>query len=206
MLSATFDEFAVSVLHLPEDGPHWNLVYDFLRMRRQVFIENMKWQLMDSQGIEFEQYDIVGVASYVIAHDRDEVLAGARIIRCDTVVGSPPNEYSYMIKDAFDGKIDLPRELCDEEPPNDKYSWELTRLVSVSSNPKIAKAVLDIANDYIFISGGKRCLFLGPPSFLRMAKSYGYVPTKLGKITGDSSGRFLAFQCNIRDRSERSWK
>jgi acyl homoserine lactone synthase len=203
MLSSAFEGFDVSVLRLPYDAHHWNLVYDFLKMRRRVFIEKMNWQLMDANGIEFEQYDIVGVASYVIAHQGNDVLAGARIIRCDMVIGSGPNQYSYMIRDAFFGKIALPSDICDSEPPNDAQSWELTRLASVSKDPAVARAVLDVANDYIFEQDGERCLFLGPPSFLRMAKSYGYSPEKLGKITGDESGRFLAFQSNIIDRPDR---
>lgn len=203
MFRAHYEGFDVSVLQLPQDASSWNLVYDFLKLRRQVFIEKMKWQLMDSEGIEFEQYDIVGLASYVIAHKGMTVIAGARLIRCDKVVGTPPNDYSYMIRDSFRGKIQLPSDLCDEEPPNDIKSWELTRLVSNVNHTAVAKAVLDVSNDFIFDQGGERCLFLGPPGFLRMARSYNYEPTRLGKITGDESGRFLAFECKIRDRKNR---
>jgi len=169
----------------------------------EILIEKMKWQLMDSEGIEFEQYDIVGLASYVIAHRGPSVIAGARLIRCDKVVGSPPHDYSYMIRDSYLGKIQLPSDLCDQEPPNDDKSWELTRLVSNVKEAVVAKAVLDVSNDFIFEQGGQRCLFLGPPGFLRMARSYDYEPTRLGKITGDESGRFLAFECKIRDRPDR---
>lgn len=197
MLTFPHDGFDVSVLLLPEDAAHWNLVYTFLQLRRQVFIQRMKWQLMDDKGIEFEQYDILGVATYVIAHHGDQVLGGARLVRCDNEIG----RYSYMIRDAYLGKISLPHEICDSAPPDDDKSWELTRLVSNSTDPTIARAVLDTANDYIFKMGGERCLFLGPPGFLRMARSYGYVPERLGQITGDESGRFLAFQCAILDRA-----
>lgn len=190
--------YAVSVLKLPDDARYWHLVFDFLKLRRQVFIQKMKWQLMDDNGIEFEQYDVVGVASYVIAHRDDEVIAGARLVRCDAQIGSYPNDYSYMIRDAYLGKISLPSEICDEEPPNDKESWELTRLVSTEADPEVARRVLEIANNFIFDQGGKQCLFLGPPGFLRMAKRYGFVPERLGKICGDDSGKFLAFKCDIR--------
>ena len=202
MLTIPHDDFDVSVLSLPQDAAHWNLVFDFLKLRRQVFVEKMKWQLMDADGIEFEQYDVVGAASYVIAHRGQTVIAGARLVRCDMVIGVPPNDYSYMIRDAWLGKIALPREICDAEPPRDSRSWELSRLVSDARSPIVARAVLDIANDYIAMLGGERCLFLGPPGFLRMARGYGYAPERLGQITGDDSGRFLAFQCAIIDRSE----
>lgn len=200
MLSYPQDGFDVSILRLPEDAAHWNLVYTFLQLRRQVFIQRMKWQLMDSKGIEFEQYDIVGVATYVIAHRGDTVLGGARLVRCDNVIG----RYSYMIRDAYLGRISLPNEICDAPPPDDDKSWELTRLVSNSTDPAIARAVLDTSNDFILAQGGERCLFLGPPSFLRMARSYGYTPVRLGQITGDESGRFLAFHCDILDRTQQA--
>lgn len=201
MRSVDYGDFRVSVLHLPEDARHWNLVYDFLKVRRDIFVQKMKWQLMDNNGIEFEQYDIVGLANYVIAHTGTSVIAGARLIRCDKVVG----QYSYMIRDSYFGKIDLPSDICDVEPPNDTKSWELTRLVSNASDTLVAKAVLDVANDFIFEENGVRCLFLGPPGFLRMARTYGYNTKKMGKITGDSSGKFLAFECEIRNRPERSF-
>lgn len=204
MRTVSYGDFDVSVLSLPRDTQRWNLVFDFLKLRKQVFIEKMKWQLMDSEGIEFEQYDIVGVATYVIAHVGETVIAGARLVRCDMAIGKPPHDYSYMIRDAFLGKISLPSEICDKEPPNDANSWELTRLVSNVPDPTVAKAVLDVSNDHIKSLGGAQCLFLGPPGFLRMAKSYGYTPRRLGKICGDESGRFLAFVCSVINRQPRT--
>ena len=202
MLFAKYDNFEVSVLRLPESAERWNLVFDFLKLRREVFINKMKWQLIDDKGIEFEQYDVVNIATYMIAHRGEEVIAGARLLRCDSVIGAPPNDYSYMIRDAYYGRISLPRNIASAPPPTDDKSWELTRLVSSDRDPKVARAVLDCANDFIRQNGGRQCLFLGPPAFLRMAKSYGYTPVKMGDICGDESGRFLAFSCAIIDRSE----
>ncbi len=190
----------ISVLRLPKDAARWNLVYDFLKLRKEVFIEKMNWQLFDAQGIEFEQYDIATVATYVIVHDGPKVVAGARLLRCDTKIGG--GVYSYMIRDAYYGTIDLPPEICDHDPPEDTATWELTRLVSNHSDPIIARTVLDCANDFIIANSGTKCLFLGPPGFLRMARSYGYDPVRMGKITGNDSGRFLAFSCDVIDRGE----
>lgn len=202
MLFAKYEDFEISILRLPESAGQWNLVFDFLKLRREVFINKMKWQLVDDKGIEFEQYDVVNVATYIIAHRGDEVIAGARLLRCDSAIGAPPNDYSYMIRDAYFGRISLPRDICRSEPPDDDKSWELTRLVSSDRNPKVARAVLDCSNDFIRQNGGHQCLFLGPPAFLRMAKSYGYTPIRLGDICGDESGRFLAFSCEVIDRTE----
>jgi len=189
---------SLSILTLPQDARRWNLVYDFLKLRKEVFIEKMKWQLFDDQGIEFEQYDIATVATYILVHDKDEVIAGARMLRCDTKIAG--GRYSYMIRDAYFGAISLPSEICSTAPPETADAWELTRLVSSHADPAIARCVLDCANDFIIANGGQTCLFLGPPGFLRMAKGYGYQPQKLGAIAGDQSGRFLAFSCDVIDR------
>lgn len=102
-----------------------------------------------------------------------------------------------MIRDAFVERINLPSILCDTEPLTDPKSWELTRLVSVNNDAKTAHDILEAANDFIKMEGGERCLFLGPPAFMRMAKSYGYKPEPLGPVVGNQDGRFLAFSCDV---------
>ena len=189
---------SISVLRLPKDAAKWHLVYDFLRVRREVFIERRNWRLNEAQGIEFEQYDIATIATYIVVHSGLKVVAGARLLRCDTQIGG--GLYSYMIKDAFDGLIDLPAKICEAAPPIDKHSWELTRLISNHRDPVVARTLLDCANDFIIANGGTRCLFLGRPGFLRMARSYGYQPERLGRIVENDSGQFLAFKCDVVDR------
>lgn len=90
-----------------------------LRISSQRFTPEEKaanWDLTTYEGVEFEQYDTVGYASYVVTHEDGEVLAGCRLIRCDSHVAG---RYSYMIKDAYDGVIDLPGTICATPPPND---------------------------------------------------------------------------------------
>lgn len=189
----------ISVASISEVPARWDLVRAFLVLRRRVFIDQMDWSLQGHEDIEFEQYDTLGHATYVIAHEGDRVVAGARLLRCDVSIGSGTVSYSYMIRDAVRGIIDLPQNLCWREPPTDPASWELTRLVSDSASPAAVRRVLDAANDYILQRGGKQCLFLGGPGFMRMARNYGYEPTALGPIVSNSSGRFLAFACPTRE-------
>ncbi|MDO8986345.1 acyl-homoserine-lactone synthase [Cypionkella sp.] len=185
---------------MSEATARWDLVRAFMVLRRRVFIDKMDWSLQGHEDIEFEQYDALGHATYVIAHEGDQVVAGARLLRCDSSIGSGVMRYSYMIRDAVRGIIDLPQDLCWDEPPTDARSWELTRLVSMDATPITARRVLDAANDHIRKLGGQQCLFLGGPGFLRMARSYGYKPRPLGKIVSNASGRFLAFACPIKQQ------
>lgn len=194
----------ISVTSIEEAPARWDLVRAFLVLRRRVFIDQMDWSLRSHDDLEFEQYDTLGHAHYVIAHEKGKVLAGARLLRCDVSIGTGSVSYSYMIRDAFRGIIDLPTDICWEEPPTDAQSWELTRLVSDNAPQTVVRSVLDAANDHIREQGGRQCLFLGGPGFLRMARNYGYAPKPLGDIVSNPSGRFLAFACPIRGEGSAS--
>lgn len=195
---ASQDHVRIEFLKLPENSGQWYLVMDFLRLRTRVFVNQMNWDLLVDDEIEFEQYDTATVATYIIAHRDGLVIGGARLIRCDSTIGDPLSGYSYMIRDAYLGRISLPQEICDADPPTDAETWELTRLISISNDRSTARLILDAANDYIRSHNGTKCLFLGPPAFMRMAKAYGYDPQPMGKVSGNESGRFLAFACPVK--------
>jgi len=72
-----------------------------------VFIQKKHWSLVEDQDIEYEQYDRVHDSHYVIAHDNNEILGGARLMRCDAKMAHGSTPYTYMIKDAADGLIDM---------------------------------------------------------------------------------------------------
>ncbi|MGL4309001.1 MAG: acyl-homoserine-lactone synthase [Paracoccaceae bacterium] len=187
---------AISVLRAPEDLAKWNLVADFLRLRRQVFMEQMSWDLTVAGDMEYEQYDTFA-SIYVIAHEGGTVLGGARLIRTDNRSRDPQQRYSYMIRDAKLGLLPgLPTDLCDEEPPVDPAIWELTRFAA-PGGVGLGADILRHVNDFLKSQGGRSCLFLGPPAFMRMAKGMGFSPRPLGKIVGNRDGRFLAFECAV---------
>lgn len=183
----------ISVLRIPEGIPQWHLVVSFLRLRKEVFIDKMDWQLHDVEAMEYEQYDRFD-AVYIIAHENGKVLGGARLLRSDRTMGV----YSYMLRDAFRGLLPgIPQEVCDVHPPSSDTVWELTRL-AVNRTGDVARRILEETNKYLSSQGASECLFLGPPSFMRMAKSMLFQPKPLGKISGNRDGRFLAFSCAIR--------
>ena len=165
--------FEISILHAPESALRWNLVYDYMKLRHEVFMTKKNWSLHAHAGVEFEQYDALGLAYYVLAHKGDTVIAGCRLIRCDSVIG----RYTYMIKDAYDGRISLPREICDAPPPTDAQSWELTRLVS-RRHGTAAKAVLEASNIFLAAMGAERCLCLAAPAARRLGEVAGYSDRK----------------------------
>lgn len=186
----------ISILKIPEGLPQWNLVADFLKLRRRVFMDQMSWELIETGGMEYEQYDTLE-AVYVLVHDQGTLLGGARLLRTTHRVGVGRHTYSYMIRDARLGLLPgLPSDLCDEEPPVDPAIWELTRFAAPSS-VGLGADILNAVNSFLKSAGATSCLFLGPPAFMRMAKSMGYSPKAMGKIVGNKDGRFLAFACAV---------
>lgn len=182
----------VSVLSIPEGLSHWHLVASYLRMRKDIFIGKLEWPLHQVDSMEFEQYDRVDTV-YVVAHEGSKVFGGARLLRTDRTVGV----YSYMIRDAFECKLPgLPNAICSTPPPYSERVWELTRFTATGTKD-VGQNILKTVNDYLASQKALSCLFLGPPAFLRMAKSMNFNPVALGPIARNCDGSFLAFSCDI---------
>jgi len=189
-------DFEVSILMLPSSADRWPLVMKFLALRKAVFIDQMNWGLFHAEGVEFEQYDFIGVV-YVVAHRGSEVLGGARLVRTDNRVGTGGITYSYMIRDACLGVLkNMPTALCEKAPPVAADIWELTRLVAIREQG-VGEAILVASNRFLHHLAAKECLFLGSPAFMRMAKRMGFSPSPLGKAQSNVDGRFLAFSCKV---------
>lgn len=190
-------DISVEVLVLPSDMGRYDLVANFLKLRKKVFMDRMEWPLNQYEGLEYEQYDTFDT-TYVIAHRNGEVIGGARLKRTDKVHGNGQVVYSYMIRDAHLGLLPgMPHDLCCDSPPVDPKSWELTRFTALPIKG-LAERILEVANSYLFAVGAKKCLFLGPPAFLRMASKLGWTPVRLGDVVENDDGKFLAFACAVR--------
>lgn len=189
----------VSILKSPQGGARWHLVIDYMMLRRDVFIEKLKWGLTSYQELEFEQYDTLGYSTYVVAHNGGTVLAGCRLIRCDSNVGGSENCFTYMIKDAYDGRIDLPSKLCFNSPPTDDRHWELTRMAAVRGNRRAVLAVMRTVQDYLVTQKAEACICLASPVVQRLANVSGFQTDPIGPVCGNEDGKFLAFAIPVND-------
>lgn len=186
----------VSVLGVPEGLPKWNLVGQFMRLRKEVFLDRKGWPLYEHEGMEFEQYDTVR-ATYVVAHIGNDVLGGARLLRTTHSVGSGRWTYSYMIRDACRGLLPgLPTDLCDEPPPVDATVWELSRLAT-QGRADVASTILLEVNRFLKSQGAARCLFLAAPAVTRVAARMGRKLQSLGATRTNESGSFVVYACDV---------
>ncbi len=190
----------VSILKLPQTASQWYLVNSFMELRNRTFIGRKKWSLVVHKDIEFEQYDTATYPYYVVAHTEGKVVAGCRLIRCDQTLGNPEGGfgYTYMINDAFHGRIDMPRDICFSEPPTTPDHWELTRLCAEKGYRKEVLSVMRHTYDFLADQGAVGCLCLASPAVRRIANISGYETENIGPMVGaEDEEKFLAFRIPI---------
>lgn len=110
---------------------HGALFTNMLRARHRTFVDEMKWDLPRTEGMEFDQYD-TAQSRWVCVHDKGEVLAGVRLTPTTAQCGI----YSYMVRDAQRGLLDsIPANLLDHPAPIADYIWDANRLFVVDGVP-----------------------------------------------------------------------
>jgi len=103
---------------------HGELFANILRARRESFIVKNNWDLPQTMGMEYDQYD-TPVSRWLAVHDdTGRVLAGVRLTPTTARCGI----YSYMIRDAQNGLLDsIPEDLLYHDAPVLGTTWEATR-------------------------------------------------------------------------------
>lgn len=103
---------------------HGELFANVFRARHQSFIVQLNWDLPESLGMEFDQYD-TPASRWIAVHDHGEVLGGMRLTPTTARCGI----YSYMIRDAQRGMIEtIPQNLLYDDAPVAANIWESTRV------------------------------------------------------------------------------
>ena len=111
---------------------HGELFANMLRARRELFIEQNKWDLPEAMGMEYDQYDTPASRWVVVHNELGEVLAGNRLTPSTARCGV----YSYMIRDAQCGLLDtIPADLLFHDAPVSDHVWESSRLFVTQKVP-----------------------------------------------------------------------
>ena len=189
--------YHVEVVRCPINLDRWHLVNEYLKLRKEVFVDRLEWPLFHAEELEFEQYDSFDTV-YVIATHNGVTVGGARLRRANQVSGKGQLQYSYMIRDACLGILPgLPDNLCYEVPSMDTSMWEITRMV-VKGPREVSRMILTKVNTFLSEEGAETVLFLGSPAFKRMANSLNWPVKQLGPVTGNDDGAFQVFECTVR--------
>ncbi|MEQ1488961.1 MAG: acyl-homoserine-lactone synthase [Terricaulis sp.] len=164
------------------------------RQRKEVFIDQMKWRLEESAGIEIDAYDCPE-AIYLIeaAAPRAPVTGSARLLQTDR---------PHLLGDHF-------HFLCDAEPPAGPEVWEATRFCPApdtgQGQPRhdmLARMIAGIMETAL-IFGIERVTFVANAALTPLAAKAGWDAQPLGAARRVGRDRLTAFVAAIDQRGLR---
>ncbi|MCR8827653.1 acyl-homoserine-lactone synthase [Pseudosulfitobacter koreensis] len=167
------------------------LYVDFLRARKRVFIDQKRWDLPQTDGMEFDQYD-TPQSSAVVVHEFGRVLAGVRLLPTTAHCGC----YTYMLKDAQRGLLpDIPQKVLYETAPVAPHVIEATRLfitpdVTAERRMIVQMQLMQAMASSASAQGAKFVIGIVPAIFQRWMTRLGFSAVPMGpklNIDGDNT-------------------
>ncbi len=170
---------------------HGRAFYEFLQLRKKVFVDQLKWDVPHNDSVEMDQYD-TPVAHYSLVLRDGVVVGGARTMATSAVWG----EHTYMLRDAYSGKLPhIPRHVMSVEIASPAV-WECTRLViddSLTSQAERSECLTLIVDGLVEMArakGATTLISLSPLPFMRAMRQVGYQVSLLGEAyRGAEDGR-----------------
>ena len=160
---------------------HGRAFYEFLALRKQVFVDQLKWDVPHNDAVEMDQYD-TPVAHYSLVLRDGVVIGGARTMATTSVWG----EHTYMLRDAYSGKLPhIPRHVMSVEIAS-PLVWECTRLVisdvltSQAERSECLTLIVDGLVEMVRARGANTLISLSPLPFMRAMRQLGYGVSMLG--------------------------
>jgi N-acyl-L-homoserine lactone synthetase len=161
---------------------HGRAFYEFLALRKKVFVDQLKWDVPHNDAVEMDQYD-TPVAHYSLVVRNGVVIGGARTMATSSIWG----EHTYMLRDAWSGKLPhIPRSVMSVEIASPEV-WECTRLVisdEITSQADRSECLTLICDGLVEMArakGGKTMISLSPLPFMRAMRQLGYEVSLLGE-------------------------
>ncbi|MEX0284199.1 MAG: acyl-homoserine-lactone synthase [Paracoccaceae bacterium] len=122
--TAAGEAVETTVLSFANMNRFGDLLVNYLKARHAVFIDGLGWDLPQTDGMEFDQYD-TPICRWVVLHREGLVLAGVRLTPTSARIGM----HTYMLRDAQLGLLDsIPTDLLFFDAPVDDRIWEASRL------------------------------------------------------------------------------
>jgi acyl homoserine lactone synthase len=171
---------------------HGNVFLQYLQIRKRLFVDRLGWDIPHDDDVEMDQYDNP-CAHYALAVKGSSVVGGARVMPTTAVWG----RYSYMLRDAFLGRINIPASVMPEEIATESV-WECTRLVisdEISTQAERSfclSLILGATIDLLQKHGGRELISLSPVHMARTLRQLGFPAERIGEPYGDTDGRRYA--------------
>ena len=170
---------------------HGRAFYEFLALRKKVFVDELKWDVPHNDAVEMDQYD-TPVAHYSLVLRDGEVIGGARAMATTASWG----QHTYMLRDAYSGKLPhIPPHIMSVDIATPKV-WECTRLVissdivRQSERAECMRLIVDGLVDLVRQHGAEELICLSSLHLMRVLRQIGYGVTRLGETyRNDEDGR-----------------
>lgn len=169
--------FNLAQLHL-----YGSAFYDFLRLRKLFFVDQLGWDIPHDDEVEMDQYDNP-TAHYSLVLRDGQVVAGARVMATTAQWGS----HTYMLRDAVAGKLPgIPTDILPNAGamPN---VWEITRVVisdevaTQTDRAQCLSLMLDGAIKLAWNLGATELMSLSPMAMERTLRKLGYSAVRIGE-------------------------
>lgn len=170
---------------------HGRAFYDYLGLRKRVFVDDLKWDVPHNDRVEMDQYD-TPVAHYSLVMRDGVVVGGARAMATTASWGS----HTYMLRDAYSGKLPhIPPHVMSVEIATPKV-WECTRLVianeldTAAERAECLRLIVDGLVELTRDHGAEELICLSSLHLMRVLRQIGYDVTRLGETyRNDEDGR-----------------
>ena len=178
----------------------------YFQLRRQVFVEQLGWDVPVCEIGEIDQYDRQDTF-YIVAERDGECVGGLRLNPTTSKFMYRGKEYSYMIRDAKLGLLpSISTDIMTDEAPQRRTTWEMTRVIS-QKEPVHLRNLIDQAGDFLRRRGVDDVLFHSRPGAGRICQIWGYRSHPVGPVAPIGGHKFQVFTVstvNYKDQKKRS--
>jgi acyl homoserine lactone synthase len=159
---------------------HGTAFHEYLRLRKQFFVDELGWDIPHNDDVEMDQYDNP-CAHYSLVTRWGKVLGGARIMPTTAAWG----RHTYMLRDALHGRIDeIPPDLMPADIATDEV-WECTRLVvsnCLTTQAERAQCLSLVVEGLVATAqaqGAVELVTLTRPALMRALRQLGYAASRV---------------------------
>jgi len=161
---------------------HGTSYFDYLKLRKQFFVDELKWDVPHNENYEMDQYDNP-TAWYSLVRSGDTILGGARVMPTTSHWG----KHTYMLRDAYLGTIDsIPNRAMPADIATPMV-WECTRLCisdkvrTQAERSRCLSLIVDGLVDIATSQGASELVTLSTISLMRALRQLGFPADRLGE-------------------------
>jgi N-acyl-L-homoserine lactone synthetase len=161
---------------------HGSAFYEFLALRKKVFVDDLGWDIPHNDSVEMDQYD-TPVAHYSLVLKDGKVVGGARAMATTAIWG----QHTYMLRDAYSGKLPhIPAHIMSVEIASPKV-WECTRLVisdALTTQAERSECLAKIVDGLVGVTRrhhADELICLSSMLLMRALRQLGYDVSKMGE-------------------------